>query len=42
MPVRMADRPLSLKNASKFGMYNKEGVIPTKLSMLAAALERVP
>ena len=42
MPVRMADRPSSLKNASKFGMYNEEGVIPTKLSMPVAALERVP
>jgi len=42
VPVRTADRPSSSKNASKFGMYNEEGVIPTKLSTPAAALERVP
>jgi len=38
----MADRPSSLKNVSKFGMYNKKGVIPMKLSTPAAALKRVP
>jgi len=42
VPVRMADRLSSLKNASKFRMYNEEGVIPTKLSTPAAALKRVP
>jgi len=31
-----------LKNASKFGMYNEEGVILMKLSTPAAALKRVP
>ena len=42
MPVRTADYPSSLKNASKFRMYNEEGVIPMKLSTPAAALKRVP